>query len=200
VPDAIAHALPHANAPAHAHAEPDPDPNVPVPDADAATAADAHQEAVATPVEEPAVSAVVACLDDAGRVLIVKQTAGPFAGAWLLPGGSVEGNERLEDAARRELYEETGYRARDLRPVAVYEVQSAPAGRFHFLVHLFRSRGVEGAPRAEPGGELRWVAPDEIDPHPNLAVTLVDLGLIERDRAELLRGLATIGIGMRRVL
>ena len=149
--------------------------------------------------DAPAVSAIVACVDEAGRVLIVKQNAGPFAGAWLLPGGSVERNELLEDAARRELFEETGYRARDLRPVALYEVQSAPSGRFNLLVHLFRGGIVEGTPRAEPGGELRWAAPGEIDPHPNLAVALSDLGLIQRDRAALLRDLAAIGIEMRRV-
>jgi len=149
--------------------------------------------------EGPGVSAVVACVDDAGRVLIVKQTSGPFAGAWLLPGGNVERNERLEDAARRELFEETGYRAADLRPVAVYEVRSSPAGRFHFLVHLFRAGPLDGAPQAEAGGELRWAAPRDIDPHPNLAVVLVDLGLIERDRAGIVRNLAAIGIEMRRV-
>ncbi len=134
-----------------------------------------------------------------GRVLIVKQTDGPFAGAWLLPGGAVERDERLEDAARRELLEETGYRASDLRPVALYEVRSVPAGRFHFLVHLFRAGEVEGTPRPEPGSDLRWADPHEMEPHPNLAVALVDLGLIERDRAALLRDLATIGLEMRRV-
>jgi 8-oxo-dGTP diphosphatase len=147
----------------------------------------------------PRVSAVVACVDRAGRVLIVKQTAGPFAGAWLLPGGTVERNERLEDAAQRELLEETGYRVTELRPVAVYEVLGMPAGRFHFLVVLFRGGEVEGAPRPEPGGELRWADPREIDPHPNLAIALVDLGLIERDRAALIQDLAKIGVEMRRI-
>ncbi|MDP9274094.1 MAG: NUDIX hydrolase [Chloroflexota bacterium] len=149
--------------------------------------------------EGPRISAVVACVDGAGRVLIVKQTAGPFAGAWLLPGGNVEPNERLEDAARRELFEETGYRAGDLRPVARYEVRSVPAGRFHFLVHLFRAGPLEGTARAEAGGGLRWAEPGEIDLHPNLAVTLVDLGLVERDSARIVRDLAAIGIEMRRV-
>jgi 8-oxo-dGTP diphosphatase len=149
--------------------------------------------------EGPGVSAVVGCVDDAGRVLIVKQTAGPFAGAWLLPGGNVERNERLEDAARRELLEETGYRAGDLRPVALYEVRSVPPGRFHFLVHLFRAGALDGTPRAEAGGEVRWAAPREIDPHPNLAMSLVDLGLIDRDRGTIMRDLAKLGLEMRRV-
>ena len=150
--------------------------------------------------EGPGVSAIVACVDDAGRILIVKQTAGPFAGSWLLPGGNVERDERLEDAAGRELFEETGYRSAELRPVALYEVRSSPAGRFHFLVHLFRGGRVDGTPRAEPGSEVRWAAPGEIDAHPNLAVALIDLGLIERDRASVNRDLEAIGVEMRRVL
>jgi len=149
--------------------------------------------------EGPGVSAVVACVDDAGQILIVKQIAGPFAGAWLLPGGNVERDERLEDAARRELFEETGYRAGDLRPFALYEVRSALSGRFHFLVHLFRAGPPEGTPRAEADSELRWARPSEIDAHPNLAVALADLGLIERDPEALRRDLAKAGLEMRRI-
>ena len=176
------------------------DADCPAPFVYIAAVPDAYQEALAGVAEGPRVSAIVACVDDAGRVLIVKQTAGPFAGAWLLPGGNVERNERLEDAARRELLEETGYRATTLEPVAVYEVLSAPPGRFHFLVHLFRAGAIDGTPRPEAGSELRWAMPREIDAHPNLAVALVDLGLIDRDRAALERDLAKVGIQMRRVL
>jgi len=145
------------------------------------------------------VSAVVGCVDDAGRVLLVKQTAGPFTGAWLLPGGTVEPREGIEDAARRELFEETGYRAGELTPVARYEVRSAPPGRFHFLVHLFRGTKIDGTPRPETGSALRWVAPLELDPHPNLAVALSDLGLIDIEPATLARDLAKIGVEMRRL-
>jgi 8-oxo-dGTP diphosphatase len=150
--------------------------------------------------EERKVSAIVGCVDEAGRVLIVKQTAGPFARAWLLPGGGVAPSERAEDAARRELLEETGYRVDELRPVARYEVRSAPAGRFHFLVHLFRGGTVSGTPRAERGSDVLWADPRAITPHPSLAVELVDLGLIERDQAVITRELARSGVEMRRVV
>jgi 8-oxo-dGTP diphosphatase len=55
------------------------------------------------------VDCVVFGLDDAGlHVLLIERGGAPFEGDWALPGGFVHMDETLEEAARRELAEETG--------------------------------------------------------------------------------------------
>ena len=104
------------------------------------------------------VGAIVACVDASGRVLLVRQRGGPFAGAWLLPGGGVEEGESPEDAVRRETLEETGCGLTQLAHVATYEVDERTED-FRALVHLFRGTAL-GEARAEDGSAVRWSAAD----------------------------------------
>jgi 8-oxo-dGTP pyrophosphatase MutT (NUDIX family) len=52
-------------------------------------------------------SAVVYAERD-GKILLLKRAGGALAGQWFLPGGAVEHDELPEEAARRELIEESG--------------------------------------------------------------------------------------------
>jgi 8-oxo-dGTP diphosphatase len=55
------------------------------------------------------VDCVVFGLDDKElKVMLIKRGIAPFKGKWALPGGFVRLNETLDEAARRELEEETG--------------------------------------------------------------------------------------------
>lgn len=43
-----------------------------------------------------------------GKLLLIRRGRHPYAGMWAAPGGFVDPNERVEEAAERELMEETG--------------------------------------------------------------------------------------------
>ncbi|MDJ0790013.1 MAG: NUDIX domain-containing protein [Myxococcota bacterium] len=55
------------------------------------------------------VDCVVFGVDDEGlKVLLIERALPPFEGEWALPGGFVHVDETVDEAARRELMEETG--------------------------------------------------------------------------------------------
>ncbi|MHC4391817.1 MAG: NUDIX domain-containing protein [Planctomycetota bacterium] len=70
----------------------------------------------------PAVTVDLVVLTDEPRpkVLLIQRDHAPFAGEWALPGGFVDKDERLEDAAARELVEETAMSGLTLRQFGAY--------------------------------------------------------------------------------
>ena len=54
------------------------------------------------------------------EVLLIKRAREPFKGRWALPGGFVEKDESLEDAAARELLEETGLSGIQLEQIGAF--------------------------------------------------------------------------------
>lgn len=142
-------------------------------------------------------TAIVACVDAAGRVLLVKQIAGPYAGAWLLPGGGVDAGESIEEGLRREMREEAGCELDAVRHVATYEVDERTQD-FHALVHLHRATAI-GVPRAEERSAVRWALPTDAGFHPALRRELADAGLRVEDDVALGRAMNLTNLTMRRL-
>jgi 8-oxo-dGTP diphosphatase len=109
---------------------------------------------------------VGAIIEDRGRVLMVERGQEPLKGVWSLPGGGVEVGERLEDAVRREVREETGL---EVEPVSVAEIferiMPDAAGRteYHYVLidYLCRVTGGELS-AASDASRAVWVPRDEL--------------------------------------
>ncbi|GAB4299713.1 MAG: hypothetical protein Kow0090_15160 [Myxococcota bacterium] len=79
---------------------------------------------------------VLICAKERGggvySVVLIKRRNEPFKGMWAIPGGFVELDERVEDAAIREIEEEAGVKVKpkDLYLLSVYsEPARDPRGR-----------------------------------------------------------------------
>lgn len=96
--------------------------------------------------------AVSVALVDGDRVLLVRRGRAPAKGLFAFPGGRVEDGETLEQAARRELFEETGLAAGVLELVETLDIDAEPPGS-PYRLHVFAARFVGGEPVAGDDAE-----------------------------------------------
>ncbi len=100
-------------------------------------------------------------------VLLVRRGQPPAEDLWAIPGGSVEIGETLQEAAEREMLEETGIQIRAAKPIYTFDVidrDEAGKVRFHYVIVDLAADYVMGEP--SPGDdavEARWVSAQEID-------------------------------------
>lgn len=90
------------------------------------------------------IKAVSVVLIRGDAVLLVRRGRPPALGLYAFPGGRVEANETLVEAARRELTEETGLHAQTLEPIAEYRLPGVDAAHPGFALTVFRATSAVG--------------------------------------------------------
>ncbi|MBC7100629.1 NUDIX hydrolase [Methanothermobacter tenebrarum] len=92
------------------------------------------------------VDIVIICPDD--NIILIKRKKNPYKGFWAIPGGFVEYGEKVEEAALREAYEETGLKVELDHLLGVYsDPDRDPRG--HVISICFIAHQIGGKLKAD---------------------------------------------------
>ena len=92
-----------------------------------------------------------------GKYLLCQRAIPPRPGTWTLPAGFMEAGETTEQAALREVWEETGVRADIVSPYSIFSVP-----KISEVYIIFRAVAVEITGQYGPETlDCRFFAPDE---------------------------------------
>jgi 8-oxo-dGTP diphosphatase len=92
------------------------------------------------------------------KLLLVKRGNEPFKGKWAIPGGFIEIDEELEDAAARELQEETGLANVSLEQMHTFgRCGRDPRGRQITVVFMgIAAKGQNKVKGGDDAAEAKW--------------------------------------------
>jgi 8-oxo-dGTP diphosphatase len=119
---------------------------------------------VSASVEHPSVGVGGVLIQD-GRVVLVRRGKQPLLGRWVIPGGTVEAGEGLEQALVREMREETGLSVRPLQILLVFDRILREGGRlrYHYVIIDYLCEVLEGELRAgSDAADAAWAAQEEL--------------------------------------
>jgi ADP-ribose pyrophosphatase YjhB (NUDIX family) len=108
--------------------------------------------------------AVIALVQQDGRVLLVRRAVNPAKGLWALPGGYMDAGELPEAALRREVQEEVGLAVTVDHLLAIYPMING-SGPSQGIVLAYRAAPLDGQTHLTPQddvSEAGWFAPDEL--------------------------------------
>lgn len=91
-----------------------------------------------------------------GKLLVIQKGNGPYLGRYDLPGGTVEANETLTEALKREFIEEAGMRVHIRRNLGVcdylipFELPKRGTSHIHHVAIFYLVEYEEGIPTKNP--------------------------------------------------
>jgi nucleoside triphosphatase len=136
---------------------------------------------------EPTVGALI--FNAEGKLFLM--SSHKWRGKWVVPGGHIELGERMEDALRREIKEETNLEIRDIEFVCFQEFVYNERfwKRRHFIFFDFACRtDSTDVQLNDEAQEYVWVTPDEAMTMPVEHYTAVAIGTYLKKKARLASG------------
>jgi 8-oxo-dGTP diphosphatase len=116
----------------------------------------------------PAVTVDMAVLRERQKgyeLLLIRRKHDPYAGKWALPGGFVDMDETVEEAAARELYEETNLKDVALEQFHVFsKVDRDPRGRTISVIFTGFLTGDRAVKAKDDAQDARWFPLDKLPP------------------------------------
>jgi len=110
---------------------------------------------------------VDAIIQKDSQILLVKRKKEPFKGYLVLPGGFVNEGERVEDAAKREIKEETSLDIELIDILGVYsEPKRDPRGHIMstvFIGKISKSSDKVDAMAQDDAAAIEWLNLEEVD-------------------------------------
>lgn len=99
------------------------------------------------------------------KILLIERKNNPFAGCWALPGGFVDENEDLPDAAARELREETSLTGIALNQIGAFGRPGRdPRGHTITVAYWGYTDNPQLASAADDAKTLRWFPTNNLPP------------------------------------
>ncbi|MCP1622509.1 NUDIX hydrolase [Pseudomonas nitroreducens] len=93
-----------------------------------------------------------------GKYLLCQRGIPPRPGTWTLPAGFMENGETTEQAALREVWEETGVRADIVSPYSIFSVPTISEVYIIFRASVIEETGEHGPETLQ----VKFFAPEEI--------------------------------------
>lgn len=99
-----------------------------------------------------------------GKILLTRRSIKPYKSHWVLPGGHVEHKERVEEALKREVLEETGINlSSDFKIIGVYsDPERDPRGRTVSCAYFCKKENVNSVELNEESDKFKFYSFDNL--------------------------------------